>query len=79
MRTPGGRVRGRREPRTRGDLDWSPTAARPLLGHSPAVAQPPAVLGITAATTHIPDRATVTIDPSTGRVTLDAREPVRPT
>ena len=39
----------------------------------------PAVVGVTAATTHIPDGATVTVDPSTGRVTLGSREPVEPT
>ena len=52
-----------------------------LMSHAALVCREhgiPAVLGITAATTHIPDGATVTVDPATGRVTIGSREPVAP-
>ena len=35
----------------------------------------PAVIGVAAATTHIPDGATVTVDPAAGRVTIERRDP----
>jgi pyruvate,water dikinase len=53
-----------------------------LMSHAALVCREyaiPAVLGVTAATTHIPDGATVTVDPSTGRVTLGAQAPLGPT
>ena len=39
----------------------------------------PRGLGVAGATTHIPDGATVTVDPATGRVTIGTRAPVGPT
>ena len=53
-----------------------------LMSHAALVCREygiPAVLGVTAATTHIADGAIVTVDPSTGRVTLGSHEPVGPT
>lgn len=53
-----------------------------LMSHAALVCREhgiPAVLGIHTATTHIPDGATVTVDPATGRVTIGSREPVGPT
>ena len=35
----------------------------------------PAVVGVTGATSHIPDGALVTVDPSTGRVLVDVTTP----
>ena len=44
-----------------------------LMSHAALVCREhgiPAVIGVTAATTHIPDGATVTVDPAAGLVTI---------
>lgn len=53
-----------------------------LMSHAALVCREyniPAVLGVTSATTHIPDGATITVDPSNGRVTVGTRLPAGPT
>ena len=52
-----------------------------LMSHAALVCREhgiPAVLGVTAATVHIPDGTTITVDPTTGSVTLRCREPAEP-
>lgn len=52
-----------------------------LMSHAALVCREhdiPAVLGVTAATSQIPDGAIVTVDPMTGRVTVGVREPATP-
>lgn len=49
-----------------------------LMSHAALVCREhgiPAVVGVTAATAHIPDGATVTVDPTAGKVTIDTAVP----